>query len=579
MMFLLVFIVLLLWITSILGYGSLLLFSKDINVFFKEVKTLKITIFGIFGLFILSILGNFFNFFIPLNRIFILIIFLIGFFIFIFNFKKIFLNIKFYYLIFSLILILYLAFIPFNWAKFNDTGIYHIQSIKWLNESRLPLGLANLHGRFGFNSSWFTVASIVENFLLIKRSPIFIINSIMVFFTGVSFFINIFEQKTKLSKFSDIYLALCLIPWFRKTSFNMGSASPAPDLPVMLLTLFIIFLLIKALEDITNYRYYCFFAIIFSCFSFTIKLSSFPLLICSLLLLVYLEIKSYRQNQFKNINFKNHFYFNTFVLSAASLIVWVLRNIFISGCFVYPVRFGYFSKLKWAVDYSILKDENDWIKSWARQAGANPSEVLNNWSWFKPWLSGFVRSEKLLLSILALGLLLIIFYFIKFYIFKRNKRDKKINYSLLVISLVISFIGILFWFLSAPDPRFGYGFLFSFALILLAFGLYINNFGSLKFVNNKTIGLIIFLFFLTTSRNLIINENSLNLIKSNTWIKMSEVNYEIKHTIYGNAVNVPVNTDQCWDLSLPATPYFKENLKIEHKEDIKFYMFWFPDNY
>lgn len=205
--------------------------------------------------------------------------------------------------------------------------------------------------------------------------------------------------------------------------------------------------------------------------------------------------------------------------------------------------------------------------------------MLNNWSWLKPWLSGFIRSEKLLLLVLALGLLLIIFYFIKSCIFKKNKRDKKINYISLIILLFVSFIGILFWFFSAPDPKFGYGFLFSFALTLLAFGLYINNLSSLKFVNNKTIGLIIFLFFLATSRNLIINENSLNLVKSNIWIKMPEVSYETKYTIYDNAVNVPVNTDQCWDLDLPATLYFNENLKIESKEDVKFYMFWFPDNY
>jgi hypothetical protein len=33
-----------------------------------------------------------------------------------------------------------------------DTGLYHLPMVNWISNYALPFGLANLHGRFGFNS-------------------------------------------------------------------------------------------------------------------------------------------------------------------------------------------------------------------------------------------------------------------------------------------------------------------------------------------------------------------------------------------------------------------------------------------
>ena len=41
-------------------------------------------------------------------------------------------------------------------TQMDDTESYHIQMVKWLKEYGTVPGLANLHERFGFNSSWFT---------------------------------------------------------------------------------------------------------------------------------------------------------------------------------------------------------------------------------------------------------------------------------------------------------------------------------------------------------------------------------------------------------------------------------------
>jgi hypothetical protein len=51
----------------------------------------------------------------------------------------------------------YSFIIAFQAPENYDTGLYHIQSIKWIEEYGVTPGLANLHGRFGFNSNLFTI--------------------------------------------------------------------------------------------------------------------------------------------------------------------------------------------------------------------------------------------------------------------------------------------------------------------------------------------------------------------------------------------------------------------------------------
>ena len=44
-------------------------------------------------------------------------------------------------------------------SLFYDTGLYHIQTIKWFNEFSLIPGLANLNDRFGFNIIYYYLSN------------------------------------------------------------------------------------------------------------------------------------------------------------------------------------------------------------------------------------------------------------------------------------------------------------------------------------------------------------------------------------------------------------------------------------
>ena len=395
MVYLFIFFIYLFWIISILGYGSLL------NYFFNsariseinDFKNIKLAVFGIFGLLIISVIGNLANFFVPLNLLFSIIIFLVGAILFSINFKKIFNRYGKSEIVIIIVLFVFLSFIPFNWNNLYDTGLYHMQSVKWLNESVAPLGLANLHVRLGFNSSWFTIAAIVETPLLLKESPLFITNAIIMFFYGSAGFLTFFGKiKEKKFLFSDYFLIFTIIPWLRKTPYNM--ASQAPDLPVLMITLFVIYLLICFFEKRENNYLYAFILVIFSLFAVTIKLTASLLLPGSISAFIYYIISAGKNCIYSNsekLNSKKSLYYkkliSTFFIILAT---WVARGIVLSGCIAYPSSIGYFKSLKWAVNPTNV------ISFWARQDPVSPEKVLGNWDWLKPWLMEYIKNEKLL---------------------------------------------------------------------------------------------------------------------------------------------------------------------------------------
>ena len=559
------------WIISILGYGSIIgfLYNSPQPNKFKNFKNSRLAVFGIFGFAIISLVGNFANFFIPLSLIFSIIVFSLGVVLFAINFKKIFYGFRRSDIILIIVLFIYLSFIPFNWSLHYDTGYYYLPSIKWMRESIVPFGLANLHGMLGYNSSWFTAAAIVETPLFIKESPLFIINALIMFFYGSAAFLT-FLEKIRVQKvlFSDYFLIFTLVPWLIRTRPNM--ASPAPDLPVMLIILFIVYLLIRSFEEKENNYFYFFYSIIFSAFAVTIRLSTLPILICSILALIYYGVFIRKNLNFtysgKSIFKSSIFYKNLIMPFFLFIMTWVIKGIILSGCIAYPSNLGYFKNLVWSANPN---RDSKYILSWARGGlHASPQEVLGNWNWLKPWFIRFVTSgDKIILLIIIAGLALLIIAIIR----KNFLNDNK-SRSLFFVPLIVSFSGIAFWFFTAPEPRYAYGFLFSFALLIFSYGFYALKLPKYEEISKLAVAFLIVFIFLVEIVPLNVG---IDKIFTNTWPKMPEVEAIEETTKEGVKINVPAKGDQCWYMELPAAPNFNPDLKIILSKDGKYKMFYF----
>ncbi|OCC28674.1 putative membrane protein [Leptospira interrogans serovar Canicola] len=93
-----------------------------------------------------------------------------------------------------------------------DSGLYHIQSIKWIQEYSVVPGLANLHGRFGFNPNIFTIFALTSLKEIFKQeifSVNFVIYSILVLHS-----INRIYKILKQEGFTNSFLLHSIVLFF-----------------------------------------------------------------------------------------------------------------------------------------------------------------------------------------------------------------------------------------------------------------------------------------------------------------------------------------------------------------------------
>ena len=144
----------------------------------------------LYGLFLLIILSLFLNFFFPLKYFFYPIS-IIGFLLFIYALIK--KQIKINFLI-HLLIIFSFIFIIYSQGDNVDSPMYHLQIIKWISNEKIVFGLSNLEIRFGSNSLWFGLFSLLK-FNLYNFNSIYIFNiipfSILIY--------QVYEKKNYLS--------------------------------------------------------------------------------------------------------------------------------------------------------------------------------------------------------------------------------------------------------------------------------------------------------------------------------------------------------------------------------------------
>ena len=105
-----------------------------------------------------------------------------------------------------------------------DSALYHIQSIKWIEEYSTVPGLANLHSRFGFNPNIFTffaLTSLVDLFHQEIFSVNFSVLSILIFY-----FMNKMHHLLKQREVSTLFAFYFILLLIILSLPNLSSPSP-----------------------------------------------------------------------------------------------------------------------------------------------------------------------------------------------------------------------------------------------------------------------------------------------------------------------------------------------------------------
>ena len=373
----------------------------------------------------------------------------IGIILFIRNyFKK---KFKINFKIFFLILFLFCFFTHNNYLNF-DSPFYHLQIIKWSYEYKISLGLVNLEPRYAMSSIWHLFLSFL-NYEIFKFNPIYLI-SLIVF----SFFYNQLIQEKNFKSLSSFYIYFVnsflfffafIHPSGDGIIFN-NLGSPETDIIGIVFFSYSFYFFLKILEkkDITDFHY----LIIFCFYSFFTKISYI-----SLIFLIFISIIIFKKKVLDNKRI--------LVFLFCITLLWFIRNLFISGCLIFPIPLTCYDFF-WSGDINNIEQFYNEIKSFSRdtrlrQNYTNFDYTLNSFEWFIPWFMDYFINTSVL-KILSLSFVTSFIILIIGFVLKKIDHKNLINYkNFIIFAFVILSISV--W-LQAPEVRYAHG-----LIILLIF--------------------------------------------------------------------------------------------------------------
>ena len=259
------------------------------------------------------------------------------------------------------------------------------------------------------------------------------------------------------------------------------------------------------------------------------------------------------------------------------LYFWLLKNIIITGCIIYPVENTCFKNLPWTNIQQTLNaniESQAWSKGWPDRIKENISmeEFNKDLNWIGTWGK---KHLKYILNIIIpyITILFFIILYIKIKFKKKIKKNYK-NFDIrFFICLMISFLGFISFLFFFPLFRYGYSYIITLITLLLI--LTIKN--QLSVRENipifKFIFLICFIVIIAKQGFKIIN-NSTN----SPWPNIYTL--EDKGLIYPKK-KIEINNNffyyladegdyLCMYSKSPCTSYFVKKLKYSYKKNYSF---------
>jgi hypothetical protein len=426
------------------------------------------------GAILISAISLILNFFTPLTPLINSILYCLIIVTFIIK-KKFTINTK------SIIFLLISSFVTFLLIIYStinrpDAGLYHLPYTSIINENKIIFGLSNFHFRFGHVSILQYLSAINNNYLFSENGISVPLASIVSFFYLYFFYdiwkVIIKKEPSNFSNFFSLFIVIYIV-------FKIARYSEFGNDAVAHLSFFyLISCLLKSnLKEINLNK-----ILLISVFTFLNK-PTLGLVFIAPLIIFFL------QSSFKT----KKTYYALFSFPALLLYLWLIKNIIVSGCIIYPVKITCIENLPWTNIQQVTNaniESNAWSKGWPDRIDKNMSmeQFSNNFNWISAW-----RKKHLNHILNILIPYITILFFIALYIkikFKSIavKKNKDLNFSFF-LSLITSGAGFFSFLFLFPLYRYGYSFIVT--LISLMFIVVIKS--NLKFKENIPIFKFIFL--------------------------------------------------------------------------------------
>lgn len=441
-----------------------------------------------------------------------------------------------------------------------DTGLYGNQAVRWIQTYPTVPGLANLHGRFGFNSSVFLCLAALEQgpwkdlgFHLFTG---FMLSAMWVTLLPACARV-VRRAATSPADWFYTILAIPALFWTTRSRI-VGTQTDEPATVVCLIATGILFEYLCK-EDGSDQRKIHSSRLVLATTLFSLavafKLSTvvFALLAwCLAFRGIWLLGRSTRE--------RSKHCFTALALSTLILLPWCARGIILSGYPFYPATVFAFP-VAWKIPLSAARWYALGVRSWGRMPDT-PFRDAQGLHWLGDWLNHALRNRPSFQVPLGISLAgLVVALTTRF----RGRPRPACPWLLLLFP---SIVGIIFWFAASPDLRFAQFAIWTTAATLGAWGIVSTDIHLHRSHTDLVLAtLVLFSFWCLISFGW--KEPLLALRGVQQPPSLPKPALILKNTLSGLAVYVPADGQQCWDAPLPCTPYFDESLRLRDPSSLR----------
>jgi hypothetical protein len=321
-----------------------------------------------------------------------------------------------------------------------DTLLYHLAAIRWVADFGSVPGLANLHGRLGFNTALHPLAALLGSPFGIAFGREFV-NPVIVVSAGAALLQSV-RLKSKEFFLPDSVYACLLFPLVLGLLFCDCLSSPQPDVSSASIALLVAgYLRGVVQEDAGDKQETAYFGcLLASSLVVTFKLS------CAVLALAAAGLATmvlfWRRSRSIVI-------WAGLIICVVFLVPWFCRGYIVSGYPLFPSELGRIH-FDWMVPHEAAVSERNWVISWARAPDHDWRSVLVNRDWIRPWVATTIADPIVLKALILLGGGLVLIALSRPW---RYRKDSFLAWCELISPIILS---LLFWFFTAPNPRFAH---------------------------------------------------------------------------------------------------------------------------
>ena len=353
-------------------------------------------------------------------------------------------------------LVLLLAYATSRGFLHVDTGLYHAQAIRWIEEYGVVPGLGNLHSRFAYNSAAFALCALFSMKWLFGE-PMHAVQGFFALVVAIQCASGLLTlgrgRRVRISDFLRLGAVYYLTVLFGEI------VSPASDYFAMLLVFYVLIAWLDHLEagekNVTPYALLSLLLV----FTATVKLSAAVMLLLALKPAVLLL----REKRWKQIAL----YVGLGILIS---LPWLIRGVLISGWLLYPFTFIDLFSVDWKMEKGYADSDAKEIQVFAR--GLYDVNLYD--TPFRKWVGGWFLAlrgmEKLWIlacTVCAAADLLSMVLTAVHLIRGRQSGGKQEKESIpaggipawdWLLYAAVLLAGYLFWQFSAPLVRYGYAY-------------------------------------------------------------------------------------------------------------------------